>query len=74
MVVGVNDIKKLMEDIPNKIVNYLGIVADVNMLIEDGVEYIEIDVPQSNIPIAYKGEYHYRSGATKQVLKGAALQ
>ena len=34
---------------------------------------IEINVsPQSN-PVNYKGEYHYRSGSTKQELKGAAL-
>lgn len=31
-VVGVEDAKKLMEDIPNKIVNFLGIVADVNTM------------------------------------------
>ena len=31
-IVGVADSKRLMEDIPNKIVNYLGIVADVNLL------------------------------------------
>ena len=29
-VVGVKDVKKLMEDIPNKIQQGLGIVADVN--------------------------------------------
>ena len=68
------DAKKLMEDIPNKIVNYLGIVEDVNLLAEDDKEYIEIDVAPSNMPIAYKGTYHYRSGSTKQELKGLALQ
>ena len=31
-VVSVEDAKKLMEDIPNKIVNFLGIVADVNTM------------------------------------------
>ena len=73
-VIGLPDAKKLMEDIPNKIVNYLGIVADVNLLTESDKEYIEIVVSPSNIPIAYKGTYHYRSGATKQELKGLALQ
>ena len=29
-VVGIKDAKKLLEDIPNKVVNYMGIVADVN--------------------------------------------
>ena len=35
-VVGVKDIKKLMEDIPNKIQSGLGIVADVNKHTKDG--------------------------------------
>lgn len=74
-VIGVPDSKKLLEDIPNKIVNYLGIVADVNLLQSDeGKDYIEIVVEPSNIPIACHGQYHYRSGSTKQELKGAALQ
>lgn len=30
-VVGISDSKQLMEDIPNKIVTHLGIVADVNL-------------------------------------------
>ena len=54
-VVGLPDAKKLMEDIPNKIVNYLGIVEDVNLLIKDDKEYIEIVVSPSDMPIAYKG-------------------
>ena len=74
-VIGLPDSKRLLEDIPNKIVNYLGIVADVNLLqSEEGKEYIEIVVEPSNMPIAYHGAYHYRSGSTKQELKGVALQ
>lgn len=73
-VAGLSDAKKLMEDIPNKIVNYLGVVEDVNLLTDKGKEYIEIVVSPSNMPIAYKGTYHYRSGSTKQELKGLALQ
>jgi ATP-dependent DNA helicase RecG len=63
-----------MEDIPNKIVNYLGIIADVNLLQTDNKSYIEINVSPSGVPISYKGAYHYRSGSTKQELKGSALQ
>lgn len=33
---------------------------------EGDKEYIEIVVSPSNMPIAYKGTYHYRSGSTKQ--------
>jgi ATP-dependent DNA helicase RecG len=72
-VVGVKNAKKLLEDLPNKITAILGIVADVNLHETEQGDYIEIIVePQPN-PVNYKGEYHYRSGSTKQELKGAAL-
>ena len=64
----------LLENIPNKIVTTLGIVADVNLLSKAGQDYLEIVVSPSSIPIAYHGVYHYRSGSTKQELKGPALQ
>ena len=72
-VVGVKGIKKLMEDIPNKIQSGLGIVADVNKHTKDGKDYLEIKVDPSSFPISYHGEFHYRSGATKQQLTGIAL-
>lgn len=72
-VVGVKNIEKLLEDIPNKIQNKLGIVADVNLLTKDGVEYIEIVVNPWSYPVNLDGEYHYRSGSTKQLLRGNAL-
>jgi ATP-dependent DNA helicase RecG len=72
-VIGASDAKKLMEDIPNKIQNKLGIVADVNLLSENGLEYIEIVVSPWAFPVNYDGEYHYRSGSTKQQLRGSAL-
>ena len=40
-VVGMKNIKKLLEDIPNKIRQGLGIVADVNKLTKDGKVYLE---------------------------------
>ena len=62
-----------MEDIPNKIQSGLGIVADVNKHTKDGKDYLEIKVDPSSFPISYHGEFHYRSGATKQQLTGIAL-
>ena len=73
-ITGIENYKKLMEDIPNKSVNHLGLVVDVNMHVAEGKNYLEIIVPISNVPIAYHGVYHYRSGSTKQELKGIALQ
>lgn len=72
-IVGVKNIKKLLEDIPNKIQTGLGIIADVNKLTEDGIDYLEIKVKPSSFPISYHGEFHYRSGSTKQQLTGIAL-
>ena len=73
-VYGLKYTKKLMEDIPNKIVNSMGLVVDVNLYEQDGLEYIEVTIPPSNVPISYKGKYYYRSGSTMQELNGAALQ
>ena len=72
-VVGINDAEKLLEDIPNKVRDILGVVVDLKMLVEDQKEYLEIDVDAYPYPVSYKGQYHYRSGSSKQELKGAAL-
>lgn len=73
-VIGLENVDRLMEDIPNKIVTTMGIVVDVNLQEMDGLEYIEVYVEPSNIPINYKGKYYYRSGSTMQELRGPALQ
>src|SRR5574344_2930680 len=65
-VCGVKDSKKLMEEIPNKIQSMLGIIADVNLQTKNDLSFIEIHVAPSSYPVNFKGEYHYRSGSTKQ--------
>ena len=71
--VGVADYKKLMDDLPNKIRDVLGIMAEVNLHEEDGLYFIEIITPPYSVPISLRGSYYYRSGSTKQELKGNAL-
>ena len=73
-IVGLENVDRLMEDIPNKIVTTMGIVVDVNLHEQDGLEYIEVEIEPCNIPINYKGKYYYRSGSTMQELRGPALQ
>lgn len=73
-IVGVQDPKKLMEDIPNKIVSQLGIICEVNLMKQNDLDYIRIRVEPNNVPISYRGKYHYRSGSTKQEINGIALQ
>lgn len=71
--VGVANAGRLLEEIPNKVRDVLGIMVEVNLRLEDGKELLEIRVEPYPSPVSYKGEYHYRSGSTKQELKGAAL-
>jgi ATP-dependent DNA helicase RecG len=72
-IVGVKDAKKLLADLPNKITTILGIVCDINLHTTEQDDYIEILVEPHSNPVNYKGEYHIRCGATKQELKGSAL-
>jgi len=73
-VVGVlPDARRLLEELPNKIRDLLGLVVPVNLREVDGMQTIEIVVTPVPYPISYRGEYHVRSGSTRQELKGAAL-
>ena len=46
---------------------------EVNRHEESGLEYLKIVVEPYPYPISYWGQYHYRSGSTKQKLQGPAL-
>jgi len=72
-VVDLEDYKRLMDEIPNKIKNSLGITAEVNLLQEDEKHFIEIIVQSYSVPISLRGRYYYRSGSVKQELTGVAL-
>ncbi len=71
--IGLPNTDRLLEELPNKIRDILGIVPDVDVIQEDGKDLIRIRIEEHPHPISYKGQYHYRSGSTKQELKGAAL-
>ncbi len=72
-IIGLADAARLLEEIPNKVRDVLGIMVDVNLHHQAGRDWLAIHVPAYPSPVSYKGEYHYRSGSTKQELKGAAL-
>ncbi len=71
--VGIPNIKKLSEDIPNKVRDVLGIMVDVFVQEKDEVDYLEIKVPPYDFAVSYKSRYYYRSGSTVSELKGSAL-
>ena len=72
-VVGVRGVRQLLAEIPNKVQSLLGIVVDVHVNSEGGRDCLQIVVRPHPNPISYRGEIHYRSGGTKELLSGAAL-
>ena len=72
-VVGISDSKKLLEDLPNKITNAMGIIADVNLCTENGKDYLEIVVGKYPFLISYHGRYYYRSGSVLREIVGKEL-
>lgn len=74
-VIGVKGSNKLLESLPSKIRDAMGIVVDINLYKDPNeLEYIEIDVPPYPIAISCKGNYYYRSGSTTQKLTGVELE
>jgi ATP-dependent DNA helicase RecG len=71
--VELKNIKKLMEDIPNKIKNSIGIVPKVNLVEKDGKQVIEINIESYKYPVSYKGAFYKRSGSTDTELSGTEL-
>ena len=73
-VVGVDNIKKLIVDLPNKVMNAFVIAVNIEAEEENGKHFVKMTVPKSNIALSYQGKFYTRSGSTTQELKGGALQ
>lgn len=71
--VGVEHAEKLMENLPNKVRDVLGLLVDVNLVVENEASLVEIVLDSYPYPVSYKGRYFQRSGSTNQEVKGAAL-
>lgn len=54
-VVGLPDAAKLLEDLPNKVRDLLGLVVEVNLLADNGLPYLELVVQAYPNPISYSG-------------------
>ena len=73
-VVGIGNARYLLENLPNKTVQATGVIPDIEILTNDGKEYLAIHVKRSRQPITCNGKYYLRSGSTLQELGGTALQ
>ena len=72
-IVHLDNYAKLLEDLPNKIRNTMGIICDVQLLDALGKKYIQIKVNPYTVPVSLRGRYYYRSGSTKLELTGVEL-
>lgn len=70
---GIDNHRELLEELPNKFRDVLGVYAEVNLQSEGKKHFIEIIVPRYDVPISVRGKYYVRSGSTLQELKGTAL-
>ncbi|MFN3873397.1 MAG: ATP-binding protein [Ignavibacterium sp.] len=71
--IGVKDSKKLLEDLPNKFRDILGIIPNLHLEKQKGKDIIAIEIEHSYAPISYHGRFYVRSGSTIQELKGKEL-
>src|SRR6056297_991103 len=70
---GVKNSKKLLEDIPNKIISKLGISPSVELIKKQNKEVIYISVQPAPTMISYNGKHYIRCGSTTQEINGIEL-
>jgi ATP-dependent DNA helicase RecG len=73
VVIGIDNAKQLLEDLPNTIRHSLGIVPSVELFEANGRQYIAVSVDASSTPISFRGKHYLRSGSTTQELDGHEL-
>ena len=72
-VTGIDNHRELLEQLPNKFRDILGIFAEVNLQSTGNKYFLEIIVPRYDVPISMRGKYYVRIGSTLQKLKGPSL-
>ena len=70
---GISNAIKLAETIPQSVRHLLGIIVEVNILVDNGNEYLEIKVDKYPFPVSYRGKYYLRSGNTNLEVTGLEL-
>ena len=73
-VVGIDNARDLLEKIPSKITDTMGIIVDVNLMYKDELEYLQIVVDKYPSLISFRGKYYYRSGSTMREITGKELE
>lgn len=74
-IIGVENPKRLLEEIPNKTQNLLGVVVNAKLEFDkvSKNEYLRIEIEKYPYPVSYKGAYYRRSGSAVMEIKGGEL-
>ena len=73
VILGVENIEELIELLPNKINNRLGLVVDIILKNSNNKNYLEVKVNKTYAPISYNGKFYIRSGSNTIELNGGNL-
>ena len=65
--------RKLLENLPNKVRDVMGVQVDVNLRKHADLFWVEVVVPAVSSPVSCRGDFFYRSGSVCQQLTGTAL-
>lgn len=71
--IGVENIEALLETLPNKINNRLGLLVDVLSVIVESIEIIKIQIDKTYAPVSFNGKFYKRSGSNTIELNGSNL-
>lgn len=71
--IGIENYKKLMDELPNKIRNLLGLYLEVNLQKEEEKYFIEIIAEPQTVAISLRGRFYIRRGSITTELTGNAL-
>ena len=72
-VIGIEKVKQLLDVLPNKINNKLGIICKVKIQSINNKDIIKIIVNKIYAPISYNGKFYQRSGSNTIELSGSNL-
>ena len=72
-VVGVDNLNELLETLPNKVNNRLGVLIDIKAHQQQGRSYLEMTVPATYAPVSLSGKFYQRSGSNTLELNGGNL-
>jgi len=70
---GVKNLRKLLEDLPNKIRSKLGVTPSVEVENRDETDIIKITVQPQVVAVSYNGRYYLRSGSNNFELEANEL-